>query len=1120
MLNITADQRYKLGEEVFLNTHYPVSFRRFQGNNKDYWEEEKLLSLLGENGTYPGEKVFVLFGAAGAGKSETMRFLETQLRRFTKKPVLHISRLELDPVYIMEKVLKSYDDGGTEEIIINWGQIKKKPIAFANTIVWNALSSLFDNDDDIIPLGYKLRPIIENNISKNFWGKNYEVNKVEILSQEEFEDLFENSAIPMKTSYEKLRKAILRCLENEIFRGYNFRETLHKTGEYLKKKTKERPILLIDDLVQSLNIYASDLLDYFISLEDNSWDIVIGLTPAAFENTKRGRNLLNRINSLDTFDDRFYKLWLTDEVGFESFNINEKNASDYLKNYIREFKKINGYECNRGCKLYKTCISMQWGKEEDLELTPLNRYLIKRILRKIPVEKGIPRQLVLKSKTYFESILEGNADDFIKNEVERDFWVSGISEFLRPFLESMLPEDSSGQIEVNPNFFRGFGKNYKKPKKIRITTLADKNVSFGENGDEKIERKEETDDTLVAVRNWLEGKKENKELLKKFRSSWAKILKEFGFLPFVERFSSRVYGVVKWRKNVEGNWVPISLEGVDNFKGITISRNLFEKNFLPQLIENETKKDYQEEYLNDLLKDYRTLSYLEEFNAFVDVLQERLDQLIGLPLYEISFLLYTFIHSLSPYNYIPNFLKLSSFEIFDLGNLLDEWIVIEGIIKESDKDKVEELFEDCFLLRDGVYNVQKLELMVSEYGNSFEVAKRVASLDFKIPKEYKIGEETLDCFFSKLRGIAIRVHSLVNGEDYKKYCSDIYSIGVDLKKLNENRKQLNSLVKNLKNNKELDKLIINIDCAPKNDLKWVEEDLSYHQKITIAKKISKSNIFLWYNKMKTIENRLKKEVDQKNFILQEEFQLAASEKERIIPEKKGNKAIQCLSNIWNYCELLRKYDEMEKKLTYLKPCLSKSFQKKVEDFIGFYTHIGNFLGKEQKKNYFLERNSRKCQSLLIHLKNQNKEIEKIYNLYFDLDITEIEKTKEELLGWLIKRIEFETFINDFIGNPPIWGDKRLLKNLKSAKKHFCGNQYKKIRNQLERREEKAVKRTEWENFLSKKGIKADQVLTINNILYDKEVEKSLKDLKFRELELIQEKVPELAERIKLLIYWD
>ncbi len=79
------------------------------------------------------------------------------------------------------------------------------------------------------------------------------------------------------------------------------------------------PILLIDDLVQSLSLYATDLLDYFLTLESGDWDVVVGLTPAAFEDSKRGRLLLQRISHLDTIYDRVEKLWLSDEAGQDSY---------------------------------------------------------------------------------------------------------------------------------------------------------------------------------------------------------------------------------------------------------------------------------------------------------------------------------------------------------------------------------------------------------------------------------------------------------------------------------------------------------------------------------------------------------------------------------------------------------------------------------------------------------------------------------------------------------------------------------------------------------------------------------------------------------------------------------
>jgi len=65
-----------------------------------------------------------------------------------------------------------------------------------------------------------------------------------------------------------------RELECAVLGGYNFVETLKLISQEMIAARGVRPLLLIDDLVQSMNIYSTDLLDFFITMiSGNSKDI-------------------------------------------------------------------------------------------------------------------------------------------------------------------------------------------------------------------------------------------------------------------------------------------------------------------------------------------------------------------------------------------------------------------------------------------------------------------------------------------------------------------------------------------------------------------------------------------------------------------------------------------------------------------------------------------------------------------------------------------------------------------------------------------------------------------------------------------------------------------------------
>jgi hypothetical protein len=141
----------------------------------------------------------------------------------------------------------------------------------------------------------------------------------------------------------------------------NLQRTLHLISEHIASTHNLRPVLLVDDLVQSLNLFATDLLDYFVTLESGQWDVMLGLTPAAFETTRRGRELLQRIAYLDTLDDRVTKLWLSDDAGSESYFLDEDNCHHFAARYLAEHRRLNAAAV-RETDGVGSCLSYQRGQ--------------------------------------------------------------------------------------------------------------------------------------------------------------------------------------------------------------------------------------------------------------------------------------------------------------------------------------------------------------------------------------------------------------------------------------------------------------------------------------------------------------------------------------------------------------------------------------------------------------------------------------------------------------------------------------------------------------------------------------------------------------------------------------
>src|SRR5260221_7212019 len=137
----------------------------------------------------------------------------------------------------------------------------------------------------------------------------------------------------------------------------SIRTTLRDLSQHFAQRN-QRPVILIDDLVQSISVFATEFLDYFITLDEGNWDVIIGITPASLQSDKRGRELLERINYLDTIDDRVDKLWLSDEQGLESFFLNEANCLDLAFVYLEAFRRRNKIACSQ-CPALHHCKILQ-----------------------------------------------------------------------------------------------------------------------------------------------------------------------------------------------------------------------------------------------------------------------------------------------------------------------------------------------------------------------------------------------------------------------------------------------------------------------------------------------------------------------------------------------------------------------------------------------------------------------------------------------------------------------------------------------------------------------------------------------------------------------------------------
>lgn len=865
----TADERAMLGNDVFFRTHYESRFHRYRGQDlKEIWLERDILDkLVSDEEIKNGNRVFILYGAAGSGKSETIRWLE---KNISTNPTFRISRTELDPVKIVKKLRSTIEEDLDEDILLRWDILKNKPVTLANSLVWNSLNDLLDKDEHIIPITYKLRPIIEKNLRESFIDINnkneFKSTVVELISREDLDEVIENSSSNINIDYEQFRYQLVNRLEEEILGGYNFVETVKYVGEKLYEKYKKRPILFIDDLVQSINIYSSDLLDFFITLEEGNWDIVIGLTPASFEESKRGRDLLTRINYLDTFDDRLYKLWLTDEFGNYSYSIDKDNIESYIKNYMIEFKRINGYECNSKCSNYNMCKSIQWNENEKVELTPLNKYLVQRIFDSLFKVKGQARHFIVTTGEYLEAITDGNVEEFLEKRVKREKYVNLQDRKTRMIIESLIPFQSDKNIEIEKDLLKVLGVKYAKGINASVIdincTIPNKCEDKNQNN---ISIKEDPEN--YALKKWIDGENSNKELLKSFKVSFNNLIKELSInTEIMNPYISKVYGVLKYERIIDKCKIPIYMEGIDNGEGINIARNLNEDAIhIKKLKEYESQ--YQEHILNKLLSNKVILKSLNQHKEYFNYYNMKFEKNLNIKSEELSFLLYVFLYYISDLNKHPIIFN-KYYQKSALRYLPEKYsFKIHNNIKEF--KFIEEFFKDWFQLRDNFYDGFKLHHYITKYPNIYDIIKKLSYIKAdNLDKYYKTNNKSFKEVIESILVTVNKYNYILQDKDFETYCTEEIKLidkvqqvtYHDIIKTQDTLLKVNDYY--LKLGKILDIINIPNENTFINDMKVIKKDYkNHHMYIKKIVECEKLYTYKWFKNTLNIKNILLKDYE-------------------------------------------------------------------------------------------------------------------------------------------------------------------------------------------------------------------------------------------------------------------
>lgn len=703
----TADQRATLGEEVFRATHFPMAMRTQEaGRLTSIVTQEQLLEqVIGAKRVGPGNRIFVLYGAAGAGKSELLRWLAVEIAQQNParaQAMVRVSRTELDVIQIVErfhtKLSGNYFSAQTHA---RWEDLRSKPLTLAKLLVLSALERLLTRDDEINALFYWLASPVQRNLERGFAGagpsnSNYPV--LELFSDEDWNALTNTTELSQLLEPESLRDALATAFRNLLLENVHLPDTLRLLSEDVFQRHSVRPILLVDDLVRSLNLFAGDVMDYLITLEAGNWDAVIGVTPASLQMHTRGRQLLDRIAYLDTIDDRVQKLWLSDDFGHESYFLHEENCAEFAARYLDEYRRQNGVQCST-CAQRQRCSGMGQSSDDRL-LAPFNRNALQRILRALPPGKGKARYF-LKAVSEVLQLAANGADlpESLKVHAQREFLARCESPVEAAIVELYADlNDGARSVRIDSGVGDFFNLDITDYYSVELLTAQDEKRT---NHASSYQPKE--DPQRVAIRQWLENEAANRQLLLPLRQGVARWLRVVGAPQVINRHGiAKPHGMLRWEGRYLDVVPPIVIEGIDDAQeGVSVSRSMgllaFDFSEFAKAKGNETRrlaaKIAESRYAGELL---RSASMLR-----ARLLQE-LEVQLSMPIEQFALHCYIFVLCLGREH--PRMPGLPPRFWLWLQQEQLRRAAWRSAINDGMEDALVSLFEDFFRLRENVFD--------------------------------------------------------------------------------------------------------------------------------------------------------------------------------------------------------------------------------------------------------------------------------------------------------------------------------------------------------------------------------------------------------------------------------
>lgn len=771
ILPITANERYLLGENIFLATHTPMQARLFPRGYQaetSITEAQILEWVLNRYPEQQGNRVFILYGAAGSGKSELMAWLELMIRQRLPNEAFaltRISRTDLTVFQVMERFKHLLtDEYFTAATHRRWEEMRRKPRTFTKLLVLHSLETLVESDALINALYYRLVDVVEPHVARLSAMKAEDLCQPELLPYEDFEYLRETTVLPISLDIEQFRHLMMENLRKYLFEEMRLPDTLQQISEAFCHRGI-RPILLVDDLVQSINIFADEMLDYFITLEKGNWDVVIGLTPASFETDARGRKLLDRITYLDTIDDRVNKIWLSDEQGQESYFLTEENCHLFAHKYLNAMRQHNGIVC-QSCPSFQRCTRLSTYNQTIL--APFSHEVLVRILRSAPEGKGRVRYFLQAIKHVIELIIQGLPPEVAISTIAKpDIYIEAQDPRTQQLLSWYGPLTTEiTTSQPNPAIFEFFDLP-------RLSFAPEIHSLTTQHNSQEFELQysfEQPSPSRLAIRDWLLGGVPNPQLFDKFRRGIGRWLKNIYPSEYFYRLNiAKPLRTLRFRQVELGTSPSIIFEDLNDDKEvrIPIGRNIGQAAFWLERFSLATG-DESHQLARQLCSAPQMLNVLWHAELYRKQGIKQLEDQLRMPLEEFVYHLYVLrcmIYGVS--GIVPPGFNAEYWNCLQqFHQTLRRHIGITEHLR-FDLTTIEALFTDFFEMRHNVYDGAQLANLCHEYTPLDSLGKLTYIQVDIVDSDYCLRGKPFNVFWKSISGLnakCLRILSMVQPE--------------------------------------------------------------------------------------------------------------------------------------------------------------------------------------------------------------------------------------------------------------------------------------------------------------------------------------------------------------------